>query len=172
MVSFSYATPFGVAARRARGRACSFFVFVLLATACGKNQDPPPATSGVPGAQRESGPGWLATAPDHGTMKPPTPAGAKPPAQQAQDTYDTVCAMCHGADGRGKGTAAVQLGLKPRDYTDAAWQATISDDEIKKTILLGGAGVGKNPQMPGQPQLEKQPEVLAELVKIIRAFKK
>jgi cytochrome c553 len=148
-------------------------LLIVISAACGKNQDPPPATSGVPGAQRESGPaGWLATAPKDDPHAKPPAGGGKSPAQQAQDTYDMVCTMCHGADGRGKGPAAAQLLTKPRDYTDAAWQASITDDELKKTILLGGGGVGKNPQMPGQPQLEHEPEVLAELVKIIRAFKK
>jgi hypothetical protein len=64
------------------------------------------------------------------------------------------------------------LQTKPRDYTDAAWQASVTDADLEKTILLGGAGVGKSPQMPAQPQLEKQPEVLHALVAIVRGFKK
>lgn len=152
-------------------------VLAAATAACSKNQDPPPASTGVPGATRESGPGasqaWLDTA----KQAPPpghpggAAAGAKPPAQQAQDIYDTVCTMCHGPGGKGDGGGAKMLQKKPRDYTDAAWQASITDDEIKQTIVKGGAGVGKSPEMPAQPQLEKQPEVLDALVKIIRGFK-
>jgi hypothetical protein len=80
--------------------------------------------------------------------------------------------MCHGADGTGNGPAAASLNPRPRNYTDAAWQASITDDQIKETILKGGQAVGKSPMMPGQPQLADQPQVLDGLVKIIRGFGK
>ena len=86
--------------------------------------------------------------------------------------FATVCATCHGSDGTGNGPAAETLKPKPRNYTDAAWQASVTDDDLRKTILKGGQGVGKSPMMPGNPQLESQPEVLDGLVKIIRNFKK
>ena len=94
------------------------------------------------------------------------------PDEQAQKMFATVCVMCHGADGTGTGPAAETLNPKPRNYTDPAWQASVTDDDIRKTILLGGQGVGKSPMMPGQPQLKDQPEVLDGLVKIIRGFGK
>lgn len=131
---------------------------VFVVAACGKNTEPPPPSSGVPGAPTESGPG----------AKQPAPGAA----DQAQKMFVTVCAMCHGADGTGNGPAAEALNPKPRNYTDPAWQASVTDDEIKKTILLGGQGVGKSASMPGQPQLKDQPEVLDGLVKIIRGFGK
>ena len=86
--------------------------------------------------------------------------------------FATVCATCHGMDGTGNGPAASTLNPKPRNYTDAAWQASVTDDELRKTILKGGGAVGKSMMMPGNPQLEGQPEVLDGLVKIIRGFKK
>ena len=84
--------------------------------------------------------------------------------------YKERCAACHGVDGKGNGTAAAALNPKPRDHTDKAWQASVSDEDIQKTILLGGAGVGKSPLMPGSPDLGGSPEVIAELVKIVRGF--
>jgi cytochrome c551/c552 len=86
--------------------------------------------------------------------------------------FATMCVMCHGADGRGTGPAAASLTPKPRDYTDPAWQASITDEQLRETIVKGGAGVGKSPSMPGQPQLADQPEVLEGLVQIIRKFGK
>ncbi|TMQ02287.1 MAG: cytochrome c [Deltaproteobacteria bacterium] len=86
--------------------------------------------------------------------------------------FNTVCVMCHGPEGTGNGPAAATLNPKPRNYTDAAWQASVTDEQLKETILKGGAGVGKSPVMPGQPQLADHPEVLDELVQIIRRFGK
>ena len=80
------------------------------------------------------------------------------------------CVPCHGATGTGDGAAAAALNPKPRNYTDAAWQASVTDEQLKKTILYGGAAVGKSAVMPSQPDLESKPEVLDGLVKIIRGF--
>lgn len=129
----------------------------MLLSACGKNSTPPPPSSGSPNAQKESGPSHES-------------AEAKP--SQAEAMFRTVCATCHGEDGTGNGPAAASLNPKPRNYTDTTWQANITDEQIKETILKGGQGVGKSPMMPGQPQLADQPEVLDGLVKIIRGFKK
>jgi mono/diheme cytochrome c family protein len=127
----------------------------LLAAGCGKNSQPPPPSSGSPGAQKESGPS--------------APAGQP---SQAQAMFNTVCVMCHGPDGTGNGPAASTLNPRPRNYTDAAWQASVTDDQIKDIILKGGAGVGKSPAMPGNPQLQDHPDVLDGLVQIIRGFGK
>jgi len=139
----------------------SLLFAVVLVSACGKNSEPPPPSSGSPNAQPESGP-----------SHPRPRSGAAPSGTQAERMFATVCITCHGTDGRGRGPAADSLNPKPRDYTDAAWQASVTDQELRDTILKGGAGVGKSPMMPGQPQLADQPEVLDGLVKIIRAFGK
>ena len=130
-------------------------VLGVVPGACGKNSQPPPPSSGTPNSQQESG---------------PRPAAGQP--SQAQAMFNTVCVMCHGADGTGTGPAAAALNPKPRNYTDAAWQASVTDDQIKEIILKGGAGVGKSPAMPGNPQLSDHPDVLDGLVKIIRGFGK
>jgi cytochrome c551/c552 len=136
----------------------SLVIAFFLVSACGKGGEPPPPTSGSPNAQKESGPGQ------------PRGGGAEP--TQAELMFNTLCATCHGADGSGNGPAAATLNPKPRNYTDAAWQASVTDEQLKDTILKGGAGVGKSPMMPGQPQLKDHPEVLDGLVQIIRKFGK
>ena len=145
------------------GLAGALLVFVL---ACGKNTEPPPPTSGSPTAQPESGPSGGKRPTSSGT----TAQGEIP--EQAKQMFATVCATCHGMDGTGNGPAAQSLPTKPRNYTDKAWQASVTDEDLKKTILKGGQAVGKSPMMPGNPQLESQPEVLDGLVKIIRNFGK
>ena len=93
-------------------------------------------------------------------------------ASDARQVFDTVCSTCHGMDGKGHGPASANLNPKPRNYTDKQWQSSVTDDQIAKTILLGGAAVGKSPVMPAQPQLRDKPEVVAELVRIVRGFGK
>jgi mono/diheme cytochrome c family protein len=139
---------------------------LVIAAACGKNNEPPPPSSGSPNAQPESGPahGMHASGGAGGTTAP------RDPVAKAHEMFATVCAMCHGANGAGDGPAAANLNPKPRNYTDAAWQASVTDDQIRQTILQGGQAVGKSPMMPGQPQLKDEPEVLDALVKIIRGF--
>jgi len=98
------------------------------------------------------------------------PAAAEGPADEAKKAFETVCAACHGTSGKGDGPAAAQLNPKPRDYTDAEWQKSIKDEDIAKVIVEGGAAVGKSEAMPPNPQWKDKPEVVAELVKIIRGF--
>lgn len=85
--------------------------------------------------------------------------------------FRDTCSMCHGIGGKGDGQAAQSLNPKPRDYTDAAWQASVTDEQIKTIIMEGGAAVGKSAMMPAQKaQLAGKPEVLDALVKIVRGF--
>jgi cytochrome c553 len=134
---------------------------LAFVAACGKNNDPPPPSSGVPGAKPESGPhGGAAT------------GGAKTGDERARAMFETICATCHGNTGQGNGPAAESLPTKPRNYTDAAWQASVTDAQIKDIIIHGGQAVGKSPLMPANPELERDTEKLDGLVKIIRAFGK
>ncbi|CAN5354707.1 hypothetical protein BH11MYX1_BH11MYX1_23600 [soil metagenome] len=139
---------------------------LVLGSACGKNNEPPPPSSGVPGAKPESGPrGQQAgTQPSGGT--------AMSGEQRAAALYGQLCQTCHGLNGDGNGPVAASLPVKPRNYTDPAWQASVTDTQIKEIILKGGAAVGKNAMMPGNPNLASDPDELDGLVKIIRGFKK
>lgn len=97
-----------------------------------------------------------------------TTAAASP---EAQDLFTQRCVTCHGADGKGSGPAAASLNPKPRDYTDAKWQASVTDDDLRKVIVKGGAAVGKSALMPPNPDLEAKPAVVDGLVAKIRSFK-
>ena len=88
----------------------------------------------------------------------------------AQTIFNERCAACHGTEGKGNGPASAALNPKPRNYTDPAWQASVSDEQIRKTIKLGGASVGKSPVMPASPDLDEKPEVVEGLLKIVRKF--
>lgn len=139
---------------------CIALVLCAAAMGCSKNEANSPAP---------------APAPDLGATKPAEPSAqasptAAPTVLDAKDVFKTRCVMCHGEDGKGDGPASAALNPKPRNYTDATWQKSVTDDQIKKTITGGGASVGKSPIMPAQPDLASHPEVLDGLVKIIRGF--
>ncbi len=104
----------------------------------------------------------------------PTPAAepAADPVAEAAEIYTNRCTVCHGEGGKGDGAGSAALDPKPRDFTAADWQASVNDEHLRKIIVYGGAGVGKAPTMPANPDLDAKPEVVAELVKYIRGLAK
>ena len=130
----------------------SVLALAFVTSACGKNNEPPPPSSGVPNAPAETGP----------------KKKGKSPNAVAEHLFGSSCVMCHGASGKGDGQMANGLSPKPRDYSDPAWQASVTDDDIRKIIVQGGAAVGKSAAMPANPGLAQEPEVVDGLVKIIR----
>jgi len=92
--------------------------------------------------------------------------------KEAHEMFNTRCAACHGQFGRGDGPGAAGLNPKPRNYADLAWQKTVTDEEIEKAIVYGGAAVGKSPQMVGNPDLQAKPGVVAALREKVRSFAK
>jgi len=137
----------------------------LGGAACGKNTEPPPPTSGSPMAGTESGPSAKRKAP---TDKP----AATGIPEESRVLFESKCAICHGADGTGNGPGAETLNPKPRNYTDAAWQASVTDDELRAIILFGGQSVKTGPIMPGNPGPKDNPEVDDALGPIVRSFGK
>lgn len=117
---------------------------------------------------------------------PPTPVTVEPvkadeapavdPAVEAAYTAKTLfnskCVVCHGGTGKGDGPGAAALNPKSRAFEEAGWQTAVTDEQIQNTIVMGGPAVGKSPAMPANPDLGAKPEVVKELVKIVRAFKK
>jgi len=101
-----------------------------------------------------------------------SPPGEDSQRSQVEAMYNAKCARCHGADGAGNGPSADSLHPRPHNYTDPAWQAGITDAQIKEIIVRGGINLGKSPAMPGNPTLKNHPEVLDGLVRLIRSFGK
>lgn len=89
---------------------------------------------------------------------------------EASKFYAGRCVPCHGTQGRGDGPAGGALNPHPRNFTDRAWQGTVTDAHIEKTILQGGPSVGKSPLMPPHADLNGKPELLAAMRTVIRGF--
>lgn len=80
---------------------------------------------------------------------------------QARKVYGYDCAMCHGANGNGKGELAATMNLK--DYTDPAALRARTDGELYY-IILNGRG-----QMP--PEAGRQNEQgIWNMVILVRSF--
>jgi len=54
---------------------------------------------------------------------------------EAKENWETLCAKCHGADGKGDTKMGAKLGAK--DFSDAKVQAEIKDDAATKAIKEG-----------------------------------
>jgi mono/diheme cytochrome c family protein len=88
-------------------------------------------------------------------------AGSEPAAERAEQTFRSACGRCHGADG--KGGVAPEGVNAPRNFCDAAFQASRTDDELKQVIRMGKGA------MPGYGNLFSELELQA-LVHKIRSF--
>ena len=98
----------------------------------------------------------------------PAPAAAYVPSMPEARLYNKQCRKCHGWGGSGQTRLGAQR--KVRDYTDAQWQAEVSDARIRKAIAEGWTD-------PTDPKRKMPPfkdrvseEELQSLVRIVRAF--
>lgn len=92
--------------------------------------------------------------------------------EAAKMKFNTLCFTCHGASGAGDGPASIGLVPTPRNFQDAAWQQSVTDQHIEKIIVGGGAAVGKAITMPSNPDLKSKPGVVAALREHIRSLAK
>lgn len=110
----------------------------------------------------------VAPGPDAGAAEEPV-KDVSPPAL-ARHRYKNVCAVCHGEKGDAQTPSAAAFQVKPRNFQDPEWQKSTTDDAIRTIILKGGAAVGKSATMPPNQDLEGKPEVVEELLGIVRGF--
>jgi mono/diheme cytochrome c family protein len=83
----------------------------------------------------------------------------------AKKVYGYDCALCHGANGNGKGDLVNDLKLTLKDYTDPAALKDLSDGELF-TIIKHGKG-----QMPPEGDRGKTDDMW-NLVILVRSFAK
>ncbi len=95
-------------------------------------------------------------------------AAAMSYAASAAENWENSCASCHGADGKAQTKQGRKL--KVRDYTAAAVQAELKDDEMLKAILGGVKGDNGKDRMKGYSD-ELSEQDAKDLVAYIRKFK-
>jgi mono/diheme cytochrome c family protein len=81
---------------------------------------------------------------------------------EAKRLFDSVCARCHGSDGRG-GVPSAEGQPAPRDFSDPNFHSSRTDSELKKAIREG-----KGPMPPFAALLDDAQTTL--LVAHIRGF--
>ncbi len=92
-----------------------------------------------------------------------------------RELYETLCATCHGADGRGDGPGVPQEMIRPRPFsaaafkfdTDADWQRGTRAD-IANVIKDGTKVYGGSPLMP--PWSNLSDEDISSLVDVVLNF--
>lgn len=84
-------------------------------------------------------------------------------AEEAKDTYQKLCASCHGPAGKGDGPAGKMLKPPPPDMS----ATSTSDADLAKIIKEGGKAVGRSPLMPayGAKLSDDQIKALVDLLK-------
>jgi mono/diheme cytochrome c family protein len=87
-------------------------------------------------------------------------------AADGKAVYSDNCAKCHGDDGKGATKMGTKLGAK--DYTDAAVQSAITDDQAFKSIKEGLKKDDKTLMKPS----ELSDEDIKASVTYLRTFKK
>ena len=94
-------------------------------------------------------------------------------AADAKENYDTLCAKCHGAEGKADTKMGQKLGAK--DFADAKVQADLKDDAAVKAITDGIKDADGKTKMKafvtGADTPLSDDDVKALLV-YVRAFKK
>jgi hypothetical protein len=95
------------------------------------------------------------------------PAAAK---TEADSVWQMRCTPCHGAAGKGDGAAAAALNPKPRDFSLADWQKSVTDEHVEKVIVEGGQSVGLSMMMTANPDLASKPDVVRALREHVRSL--
>jgi len=85
-----------------------------------------------------------------------TAARAEP--TPGREIYVAKCQSCHGPEGRGDGPASRALPKRPRDFTQASFWASTTDQQVRAEILTGLPGT----IMRGFPMPEQQLDQLVE----------
>ena len=142
-----------------RGRAIGAAVVaaVAIGVACGQDEAAAPAKPSAAGPQPPA-------------ASPAPPSNDATAHAEAQEIFATRCVTCHGPNGAGDGPASAGLTPPPRNFQDPAWQTSVDDDHIEKIIKYGGAAVGRSVAMPGNPDLNAKPAVVAALREHIRGL--
>jgi len=91
--------------------------------------------------------------------------------EAGRDLYQTLCWICHGEKGDGKGPGAVNLpGTKPRDFTSSEFVIQGREDEIYETIRAGAATSFHGSDYMIEWGSKLSPQQMNDLVEYLKTF--
>jgi mono/diheme cytochrome c family protein len=85
------------------------------------------------------------------------------------ELYNSSCAACHGADGRGSPQAAAMLGVPLPDFTDCSFATREADADWTAVVHGGGPVRGFDQLMPAFGQALDDPDIAA-ILRHVRTF--
>lgn len=89
-------------------------------------------------------------------------------ADDAKDNWTTMCAKCHGADGKGQTKMGQRLGAK--DFTDPKVQADLKDDAAFNALRNGlKSDDGKTLMKPFDALSDDQIKALVAYIRTLKA---
>ena len=80
------------------------------------------------------------------------------------------CARCHGATGDGSGTAGEGLATQPADFTDPAFMASRTDEQLFEQIEKGGEEKSAMPAFGADSNAGWSEERIRRMVAFLRTF--
>jgi mono/diheme cytochrome c family protein len=90
-------------------------------------------------------------------------------AKKAERMWKSKCQSCHGKDGKGQTDKGKKMQVK--DLSAAAWQAKVTDDELKKAIKEGTKTEKDGVKKEMDAYADLTDEQLADLIAYVRALK-
>lgn len=89
--------------------------------------------------------------------------------RSGEQIYETMCASCHGSDGRGTPASQTGMSIPPRDFTNCQKTNREPDQDWHAVVALGGPARGFHRMMPafGEVLSEAEQEII---VNYTRAF--
>ena len=128
----------------------------LLLGGCGsKSGGSEAASSGAAGAP--------ASAPAPDTTRSSAPAPTQVSLELGEKVFQQRCVLCHGPEGRGNGPASAGLKPPPRNFHDAPYMHSKTDDELLTSIRNGKSA------MPPWGKVLSDVEIRSALM-VVRTF--
>lgn len=89
-----------------------------------------------------------------------------------KDIYETFCSVCHGSQGDGRGPAAKNLAVKPRDFTSKDFVIEGREEEIYRTIFMGAAKASHGSPLMPEWKTTLSREQVDDVIQYLKTFKK
>jgi mono/diheme cytochrome c family protein len=87
-----------------------------------------------------------------------------------KDIYETFCSVCHGSAGDGRGPAAKNLTVKPRDFTSKDFVIEGREEEIHRTIFMGAARASHGSPLMPEWKTTLSREQVQDIIEYVKTF--